>query len=762
MTDPDRFVKQSRSSFCFIRRFILFLALALPGHSAAGNLPVLEPVGSQVVIQGQTSSFQVVATDPLDEPAPNAMTYSLTPALGWLNIDSATGLVNAMPNNNALPGQYLFTVMAAETDGDPQYRHSVSEEISVFLLPALPAQIIPLDEAFSLDFTGGHSYPGMSFTLNSGPGGITPQGMYTWIPAGAGNYSIQVTAAEASGASASQIVLIEVVNQVLESTVNAPTYQSVNTVQVPILSGGGMYKNTIFSYMETAVQEAASGLYAAVNNGQFGTFSANAPAWLWAEDNLGNGREFSITDKPFAWNLPVTATQGMDFQADGQYRILARAVDSAGHIGTQSEFIFVYKAIQAAVSLSLEASSLSLRLNEDGFTLSGKLTRYPLLEGLDLGGLPIVLHISRPDGTTLDLQGETHTDIGQFLFKPADDPAFAFEQEGVYVFVADFPGAAHLQPKQSEALAVLVGASAGYVMLVQGKIASEEGLGPHYKTVSRIYKRLLKRGFEEANIAFFSDFNVTGREHPANLANIRDGLLNAQNGLQAKMNGLPAQFYFIMADHGDASGNFQLGGELLSPAELDGLLDEFEAGLSYGARLKPRIIIVGACYSGKFIEALSQAPQYDDTGELSDAGRLIVTSSAPDEVSYKGPMEPDGVRSGEMFLEEFFQHLTRGDNFKAAFEKSVITVEQNTRRNDSANNTGAYHDTALQHPLLDDNGDGRGDNMLYQGGDGGHAENLYLGAIIPAATDYGGKPAEILDVTDTIFLGPGENRADLR
>ncbi|MCP4700323.1 MAG: hypothetical protein GY862_26245, partial [Gammaproteobacteria bacterium] len=47
-------------------------------------------------------------------------------------------------------------------------------------------------------------------------------------------------------------------------------------------------------------------------------------------------------------------------------------------------------------------------------------------------------------------------------------------------------------------------------------------------------------------------------------------------------------------------------------------------------------------------------------------------------------------------------------------------------------------------------------------GDGGHAENLYLGAIIPAATDYGGKPAEILDVTDTIFLGPGENRADLR
>ncbi|MCP4697416.1 MAG: hypothetical protein GY862_11270, partial [Gammaproteobacteria bacterium] len=279
---------------------------------------------------------------------------------------------------------------------------------------------------------------------------------------------------------------------------------------------------------------------------------------------------------------------------------------------------------------------------------------------------------------------------------------------------------------------------------------------------SRIYKRLLKRGFEEANIIFFSDFSVTGRERAANLDNIRDGLFNAQSGLQAKMNASPAPFYFIMADHGDVTGNFQLGEELLGPAELDGLLDEFEAGLSAEAKLKPRIIIAGACYSGWFIEALSQAPQYDDAGGLLDAGRLIVTSAAPDEVSYKGPMEPDGIRSGEMFLEEFFQHLVRGDDFKTAFEKSVITVERNTRRDDSENNTGAYHDTALQHPLLDDNGDGRGGNTLYQGDDGGRAANLYLGAIIPVATNYGGKPAEILDVTDTIFLGPGENRADLR
>ncbi|MCP4700900.1 MAG: hypothetical protein GY862_29205, partial [Gammaproteobacteria bacterium] len=525
--------------------------------------PVLDPAGNQVAIQGQPSNFQAVVTDLWDEPAPNTMSYSLVPALNWLNIDSGSGQVNITPNSGTLPGRYHpLTITVTETDGDPQYRHSVSEEISVFLLPALPAQKIPLDEAFSLDFTGGYGYSDISFTLSSGSGSITQQGVYTWTPATAGSYDIQVTAADAGGASVSQTVLIEAVDWVLDSTVNAPAYESVNTVQVPILSGGGMYRNTTFRHVETAMQEAASGLYAAVNNGQFGAFDADAPAWLQAEDNLENERGFSITAKPFAWNLPVTVTQGMDFQADGQYRIVARAVDNAGHMGTQSEHIFTYKAIQAAVSLSLEASSPSLMYKETEFTLSGKLTRYPLLEGLDLGGLPVVLHITKPDSTTLDIQGETHTDTGQFRFKPTDDSAFAFEQEGIYVFVADFPGAAHLESKQSEALAVLVGTSAGYAALVQGKITNEEGLGPHYKTATRIYKRLLKRGFEKANIAFFSDFNVTGREHAANLDNIRDGLFNPQTGLLVKMNGSPAPFYFIMADHGDVTGNFQLGEEL--------------------------------------------------------------------------------------------------------------------------------------------------------------------------------------------------------
>ncbi|MCP4700903.1 MAG: hypothetical protein GY862_29220 [Gammaproteobacteria bacterium] len=730
--------------------------------SPVSDPPILEPAGNQVAIQGQTNSFQAVVTDPKDEPAPNIMSYSLTPVWSWLSIDSANGLVNAAPNSNTKPGEYPFTISVDEIDGDPQYRHSLSEEISVFLLPALPPQIISLDQPFSLDFSGGHDYPvNFSFTFSSGPGSITPQGVYTWTPAAASDYNIQVAAAEAGGASASQTVPIEVVNQVLESTVNAPDYQSVNTVQVPILSGGGMYRNTVFSYMETAMQETASGLYAAANNGQFGAFNANAPVWQRAEDILGNDREFSTADKPFTWSLPVTATQSMDFQPDGRYRIVARAVDKAGHAGTQSEFIFTYQAIQAAVSLSLEASSPSLMHNETEFTLSGKLTRYPLLEGLDLGGLPIVLHIVRPDKPPLDLEGETHTDTGQFRFKPTDNPAFAFDEEGVYGFVAEFPGAAHLEPKQSDALAVLVGSSAGYATLVQGKITSKEGLEPHYKTASRIYKDLLKRGFEEANIAFFSDFNVTGRERAANLDNIHDGLFNAQSGLQAKMNGSPAPFYFIMADHGDITGNFQLGKEQLSPALLGELLDEFEAGLNADARGKTRVIIVGACYSGKFIKALSQAPQYDDAGNLSDGGRLIITSSAPDEVSYKGPMEPDGVRSGEMFLDEFFQHLVRGNDFKTAFKKSVITVEQNTRRSDSASNTGIYYDAALQHPLLDDNGDQRGSNMLYRGGDGTYAQKLYLGAIVPKEINDG-EPAEILEVTDTLFLGPGENRADLR
>ncbi|MCP4698051.1 MAG: hypothetical protein GY862_14535 [Gammaproteobacteria bacterium] len=68
-------------------------------------------------------------------------------------------------------------------------------------------------------------------------------------------------------------------------------------------------------------------------------------------------------------------------------------------------------------------------------------------------------------------------------------------------------------------------------------------------------------------------------------------------------------------------------------------------------------------------------------------------------------------------------------------------------------------DAALQHPLLDDNGDGR--DMLFPDNDGKRADEVYLGAILPSSTNFGGDPAEILLTAETKHLPAGENRADL-
>ena len=40
----------------------------------------------------------------------------------------------------------------------------------------------------------------------------------------------------------------------------------------------------------------------------------------------------------------------------------------------------------------------------------------------------------------------------------------------------------------------MVGSSAGYAILVEGKISTDEGLGSHNKTANRIYETLKDRG----------------------------------------------------------------------------------------------------------------------------------------------------------------------------------------------------------------------------------------------------------------------------
>ena len=165
-------------------------------------------------------------------------------------------------------------------------------------------------------------------------------------------------------------------------------------------------------------------------------------------------------------------------------------------------------------------------------------------------------------------------------------------------------------------------------------------------------------------------------------------------------------------------------------------------------------MIVGACYSGSLISALSSAA----TG--TNGGRILIVSAAANEQSYKGANEPDGIRSGEYFLEEFFKELKKGGSLRAAFVEATARTESFTSQGSgSANSNNAYQDTAVQHPLIDDDGDGSGSNALSDGsGDGVEADKLYLGVGV---TNSSLTPADLENVTPTLYLDENTSQATL-
>ena len=93
------------------------------------------------------------------------------------------------------------------------------------------------------------------------------------------------------------------------------------------------------------------------------------------------------------------------------------------------------------------------------------------------------------------------------------------------------------------------------------------------------------------------------------------------------MVGSPAPLYVILLNHGGRNGSFHLGDQTLTPTELAAWLDELEGDLRQRnpmALQKPRIVLLGYCYSGTFIPELSQAPLRDEADNLTDAGRIII------------------------------------------------------------------------------------------------------------------------------------------
>ncbi len=275
---------------------------------------------------------------------------------------------------------------------------------------------------------------------------------------------------------------------------------------------------------------------------------------------------------------------------------------------------------------------------------------------------------------------------------------------------------------------------AGYAILSVGSISGQEGLASHTLTANNVYKHLINQNFGVMgdpadpldHIKYYNPYDepqsgedeYTGGYWLAMQKAVTEWALD-------RMRVLPGPLYLIFIDHGSPDTLYLTGTEHLLPQELDDWLSTLESGMAAAGIDEDIVVILGTCFSGSFIDA------------LSGPGRIIVTSTPADEPSYRGPKDPGGVRDGEFFITALFNGLGRGLDLAQSFEGAVDLTETFT---DSGypETPAPYFDTARQHPMLDDNGDGVGSNRLTSG-DGAAAEWMYLG--------YGADGVEPVTVT---------------
>ncbi len=372
-----------------------------------------------------------------------------------------------------------------------------------------------------------------------------------------------------------------------------------------------------------------------------------------------------------------------------------------------------------------------------------------------LGNRLIALTIYDPSGTPVESMTVVTSETGRYAFHQV-----FLNSDGKWNLRVQFQGDADLNPCSTELMPVTARPSAGYTIIVVGKVQGGTGLDSHNKTGDRAYARFKSRGFTDENILYFrygvpSDLTIIVDEEPrqepgtGGTMGIREAIVT---WAKSRMNLSNGPLYILFINHGNdekfyvdpSATNFD--DRIITPEELDSWISQLEANLTGDAAEEEIVFIYGACYSGSFIPTLSHAGKK----------RVVITSADPNEQSFKGPMENDGVRDGEFFVTQLFTALSAGLNLKRGFEAATAATEAYT--SNSSGNGGVsptpYADNAAQHPLLDDNGDDVGSNdalSRFPGNDGALSAKIILGYDYSTA-----EPTQVTFVSSTKFLPPTE------
>jgi hypothetical protein len=190
------------------------------------------------------------------------------------------------------------------------------------------------------------------------------------------------------------------------------------------------------------------------------------------------------------------------------------------------------------------------------------------------------------------------------------------------------------------------------------------GYGPQdvfRKEVDEVEKLFRNRfGTQGHTIKLVNNFATPFTAPFANLTNLRAALKRVAE----RMNADEDVLVLFLTSHGSESHEFSLDlwplrFNKLDPNALRKVLDE--------SGIKQRVVIVSACYSGGFINA------------LRDKDTLVISASAPDRNSFGCSNEAEWTYFGKAYFDEA---LRNSYSFTEAFEKSLPVIAEREKKDD--------------------------------------------------------------------------------
>ena len=179
-----------------------------------------------------------------------------------------------------------------------------------------------------------------------------------------------------------------------------------------------------------------------------------------------------------------------DLTQDGEWTVYTSWSGDEGLLNAASDEQILTVA-RAQTRLTIDAGSGAIKIG-DSVDISGKLTPNPNC-GADLTGRNIELLITGPGGASYIQTVVTNDRFGHFVLSQHN----GLNSLGPWQIQASFAENDAYGGAIAELATLNVVETAGYAVIVEGRISSEEGLASHNKTANFVYEQLRERGLQD-------------------------------------------------------------------------------------------------------------------------------------------------------------------------------------------------------------------------------------------------------------------------